>query len=156
MTDNPGNNDTTPMQTLYLPSDLEPEPGMDERAFWANCAQRRLAFQRCGACGHYRHPPVPICPACHSDRIEWTEAPAQGEVYSYTIVHHPSHPAMKACVPYNVAVVAFAGLGDVRLITNVIDAAPEQMAIGMKVQLHWEGPIGGHFLPRFRKAESAT
>lgn len=143
---------TTP--TLYLPSDLAaPEASMDERVFWENCARRHLAFQRCGACGHFRHPPAPICPACQSDRIDWTEAPPEGEVYSYTIVHHPQHPAMKACVPYNVALVSFPGLGDVRLISNIVDAVPEQMGIGMKVRLHWEGPVGGTFLPRFRKAQ---
>ena len=141
---------------LYLPPDLVPEPSMDERVFWAHCVQRRLAFQRCGACSMHRHPPMAICPACQSAHVEWTEAPEVGIVYSYTIVHHPSHPAMRARVPYNVAVISFAGLDEVRLISNVVDAKPEQMAIGLRVELQWEGPVGGFWLPRFRRTKEAS
>lgn len=139
-------------QALYLPSDLAPEPGMDERGFWAHCAERRLMFQRCGDCGLHRHPPTPLCPACQSTHLTWTEAPATATVYSYTIVHHPSHPAMASRVPYNVVILAFAGLDEVRLVSNLVDVPPEQVAIGMRVQLHWEGPVGGCWLPRFRRA----
>ncbi len=125
---------------------------MDEKAFWDHCASRRLMFQRCGECGLHRHPPSPICPACRSSRIEWTEAPAEGEVFSYTIVHHPSHPAMAVCVPYNVAIIVFPQLDNVRLISNVVDVPPGEMAVGMKVKLHWEGPVGTSWLPRFRRS----
>lgn len=140
------------LSTLYLPPDLAQEPAMDEKAFWVHCTSRRLMFQRCGECGLHRHPPIPICPACRSNSIAWTEAPAEGEVFSYTIVHHPSHPAMAACVPYNVAIIVFPQLDNVRLISNVVDAPPEQMAVGMKVKLHWEGPVDGTWLPRFRRS----
>lgn len=136
---------------LYLPADLVPVPSLDERVFWSHCAGRHLKFQRCGACGHHRHPPGPICTSCQSDRIEWVEAPQAATVYSYTIVHHPSHPAMRSRVPYNVALITFAGLDEVRLISNVVDATAEQMVIGMAVRLHWEGPVGGYWLPRFRR-----
>lgn len=149
-------NADNPESDLYLPADLAPEPGMDERVFWGHCAERRLKFQRCGACGTHRHPPTPICPACQSARIDWTEAPAVGRVYSYTVVHHPSHPAMRARVPYNVAVIAFEGLDEVRLISNVVDVTAEQMAIDMPVRLHWEGPVGGYWLPRFRRAHESS
>lgn len=141
---------------LYLPPDLAPEPGMDERGFWAHCAERRLMFQRCGRCGLHRHPPTPLCPACQSTQVAWTEAPPIATVYSYTIVHHPSHPAMAARVPYNVVILAFEGLDEVRLVSNVVDVPPEQITIGQRVQLHWEGPVGGFWLPRFRRADGGA
>lgn len=139
------------VESFYLPPDLAPEPTMDERAFWECCAHRRLAFQRCAACGRHRHPPGPRCPACRSADIAWSDAPEVAEVFSYTIVHYASHPAMAPHLPYNVAVVTFPDLDDVRLVTNIVDAAPEDLYVGMKVRLHWEGPVAGTYLPRFRR-----
>jgi uncharacterized protein len=134
---------------LYLPPDLIQPPGIDERQFWAFCAQRRLMFQRCGACGKHRHPPTPICPACQSSDLAWTEAPKTATVYSYTVVHHPQHAAMRTSVPYNVALLSFEGLDEVRLISNIVDVTAQQMAIGLRVHLHWQGPVDGVWLPRF-------
>ena len=41
---------------------------------------------------------------------------------------------------------------DVRLVSNVIDAAPGEMAVGLRVTLAWDEIENGMFLPRFRKA----
>ena len=147
----------TPVATgPYLPLELAPQPAMDERAFWAHCAARRLMFQRCAACGTPRHPPTPLCPACQSDVIDWAEAPARATVYSYTIVHHAPHPSLRDRVPYNVAILTFPDLEGVRLVSNVVDVAAEEMAVGMTVELHWEGPADGYWLPRFRRVREGA
>jgi uncharacterized OB-fold protein len=67
-------------------------------------------------------------------------------------VHHPTHKALKSAVPYNVVVVHLDDADDVRIISNVIDAAPEEISIGLRVALAWDEAEGGTFLPRFRKA----
>lgn len=144
-----------PQQAPYLPTDLVPQPGFDERGFWAHCNEQRLMFERCAACGLHRHPPVALCPACQSSAIAWTEAPRVGTVYSYTVVHHAPHPSLRPHVPYNVAVIAFEGLDEVRFISNVVDANPEDMQIGMPVELTWQGPVGGYWLPRFKRVGHA-
>ena len=137
----------------YMPTELPaPNPTMDERPFWENCAKQRLTFQRCADCGHYRHPPTPVCGKCRSTRCEWGDAPEMGEVFTYTVVHHPSHEAVKPELAYNIAVVAFPELNGVRLVSNVIDAGPDDMRVGMKVRLVWEEHTAGVFLPRFRRA----
>lgn len=140
----------------YLPVELAPTPTMDERGFWEHCKARRLMFQRCGACGAHRHPPTPICPTCQSAALAWTEAPLRAQVYSYTIVHHPPHPDLRDRVPYNVVVLTFAGIDGVRLVSNVVDVAPEDIRIGMEVELRWEGPSGGYWLPRFARVASTV
>lgn len=138
----------------YLPPGMPaPEPvDRDEALFWEACARRELRIQRCKGCGRFRHPPVPVCPDCRSFETEWVEVPGTGGVFSYTIAHHPVHPALKGAVPYNVALVHLDGAGDVRLVGNVVDAAPEEMRVGMRVALVWEELPDGGFLPRFRKA----
>jgi len=73
-------------------------------------------------------------------------------VFSYTIVHHPAHPAVKPVVPYNIVVVHLDDADDVRIVSNVIDVPPEQIAVGLRVTLAWDEIEGGMFLPRFRKA----
>jgi uncharacterized OB-fold protein len=78
-------------------------------------------------------------------------APEHGVVFSFTIVHHPAHPGVADIVPYNVVVVDFPECGHARLVSNVVDATPEEIAIGMEVALVWETAGNGVLIPRFRK-----
>jgi uncharacterized OB-fold protein len=133
--------------------DVAPVPNPDDAPFWAHCAQKRLVFQRCGACATVTHPPLAVCPKCQSLARDWVEAPTRARVYSFTWIHTAAHESVADCLPYNVAVVEFPDLPGVRLITNVIDAAPGTLAIGHEVFLTWE-TAGDATLPRFRKAVS--
>lgn len=136
----------------YLPQGTPlPQPGPDDQPFWDFCARRDLRIQRCADCGRFRHPPMPFCAACGSGKTEWAKVPGTGTVFSYTIVHHPTHPALKSAVPFNIVVVHLDGADDVRLVSNVIDAAPDELAIGLRVALAWD-EVENMFLPRFRKA----
>jgi uncharacterized OB-fold protein len=137
----------------YLPKGTPvPQPNPDDQPYWDYCAKRELRFQRCKACGRFRHPPMPACGKCGSTETEWAAVPGTGSVFTYTIVHHPTHPALKSAVPFNVVVVHLDQADDVRIVSNVIDAKPEEIAIGLRVALVWDEIEGGMFLPRFRKA----
>jgi uncharacterized protein len=133
----------------YLP-EIFPVEHMDrfEQQFWARCAQRRLMFQRCGGCGRPRNPPGHICPRCHSTAFDWFEAPKAAEVFTYTIIAHPVHDAVRQHVPYNVAIVVFPGLGDLRFVTNLLRVPSRGIRIGEQVALEWEA-LGNGFVPRF-------
>ena len=72
-----------------------------------------------------------------------------GQVFSYTIVHHPVSDLVRERVPYNIVVVEFPGVEDVRLVSNVVDLPPEDIRIGMPVRLIWEPAENGIPLPRF-------
>lgn len=136
----------------YMPAGVPgPDPSFDDREYWERCQQKRLSFQACGACGKCRHPPGPYCPHCGSDRIDWVDAPETGELFSYTVIHHPAHESVRERVPYNVAIVAFPELG-VRLISNVVDAAPGELEFGMKLRLVWGEASNGQVIPLFVKA----
>ena len=126
-----------------------PEPNMDDAGFWENCARRRLTFQACGNCGTLRHPPTPVCHHCRSTGVVWREALSRGRVYSYTVVHHAAHDAVRPSVPYVVAVIAFPDFGPVRLISNII-GDPKAMRVDMPVELVWDKVSETMFLPRFK------
>lgn len=133
-----------------------PEPDMDDAAFWAHCAQRRLRFQACGACGTPRHPPQPICPQCRSLDQRWIGVSGVARIYTYTVIHHASHEAVESRLPYVVAVVEFPDLPGVRLISNVTDVEPAEVHIGMPLMLWWDEIGDSMFIPRFRPLSAAA
>jgi len=141
----------------YLPDAVpSPEPTLDDRAFWEYCDKQELRFQRCTRCGRVRHPPAPACPHCQSFDSDWVEAPDEAELFSFTVVRHAAHPAVSPALPYNVAIVLFRSLDNVRLVSNVVDAAPEDLRIGMRLALVWERAGNGRSIPRFRRTREAA
>ncbi|MEC9347967.1 MAG: OB-fold domain-containing protein [Pseudomonadota bacterium] len=137
---------------MFPDSMPRPTPNMDEQGFWDACAQQALRFQACGSCGTLRHPPLPICGACHSTAIRWVDAPAEAELFSYTVVHHASHPAVKGNLPYVVGIVSFPGLPGVRLVSNITGVERTDVRIGMKLRLWWDDIGAGMYVPRFAAA----
>ena len=132
--------------------DVAPDPNDDDEAYWANCAQRRLTFQQCGACKAVTHPPISVCPQCQSLDRGWIEAPTEATVFSFTWIHSAAHDSVTRSLPYNVVVVEFPSLPSVRLISNVVDAEPTSLHIGDALTMVWEDIGGGMLLPRFRLA----
>ena len=127
-------------------------PDAMSREFWDRCARHELAFQRCERCGTFRNPPGPLCHVCRSTEARWSPVGGEGSVYSFTVVTHAVHPALLERIPFNVSLVEFPDAPGVRLITNVVDASPDELAIGMPVRVHWEDLSNGTTLPRFEKA----
>lgn len=113
---------------------LAPSMNVDTKFFWDGAAQHRLLVQRCAACATFRHPPRPMCPTCNSVEWEAVESSGRGTVYSFVIPRHPPLPWFED--PYIVALVELEE--GTRLVTNVVDAAPEDVTIGMAVTVRFE------------------
>jgi len=141
----------------YLPDDMPlPLATPDDAPYWQSCRERQLRIQCCGSCHTFRHPPMPLCAECGSSAIEWAPVSGNGTVFSYTVAYHPTHPALKSAVPYNIAVVMLDDAGDVRLVSNIVDAAPEEMRVGLPVALVWEPTSDGGYLARFQKRDGGA
>jgi uncharacterized OB-fold protein len=138
--------------SYFLEGMPKPEPIMDDEGFWQHCARRKLAFQACADCSAPRHPPTPVCWKCRSLKQKWVEVSGEGEVFSFTEVHHALHGAVLERVPYIVVLVSFADLPGPRLVSNLTDISLARVHIGMKVRLWWDDIGDGMFLPRFRPA----
>jgi len=137
---------------MPLLPDLETiHPDLHTAPFWEACKRRELRLQRCHACGRFRQPPLPGCPHCGSTEVEWRRSNGRGRVFSYTIVHHAAIPSLKRCVPYNVIVVELDDAPGARLISNLLDARPDEIEVGMPVELAWDEVGPGVVLPRFRR-----
>ena len=135
--------------TRWFPDGM-PQPLADSEAvaWWEAAAEHRLVVQRCTDCAHTRLPPAPICPECRSDGSEWHEVSGRGEIYSYTVVHRPI--ALDQQVPFVIAVVALEGAGGVRMISNIVEADPDELSIGLALEVAWEDMSDDLAIPRFR------
>ncbi len=137
------------MSERFFPDSMPP-PVADTITlpFWQAAAEHRLVVQRCTACEHTRLPPAPVCPECRSADSDFMEVSGRGEVYTYTIVHRPIAAGQK--LPYVVAVIALEDAGGVRIISNLVDVNPDEVEIGLPVDLVWEDMSADLAIPRFR------
>jgi uncharacterized OB-fold protein len=85
---------------------------------------------------------------------KWDTVPGTGVVFTYTWVAHAIHPGVADRVPYNVVVIALDGItGDpVRVVSNVVDAAPDTLHVGARVVAAPERVNDEIGLPLFRLA----
>ena len=116
--------------------------------FYAFCARGELRFQRCAGCGAWRHPPRVLCAACRSNQWSWELSSGRGEVFTWTVVHQPLHPAFVDDVPYAV-VVAELEEGP-RLVAGLRELAPSELALGLPVEVVFEPRTETVSLPCFR------
>ncbi len=139
------------MSERFFPDSMPPPlANTTTIGWWEQAAEHRLVVQRCTACGQTRFPPAPICPACRHDGAEWHEVSGRGEVYTFTTVHRPVAGDMK--LPFVIAVIALEDSGDLRIISNLVNVEPDDIEIGMPVEVVWEDMSDDLAVPRFRPA----
>ncbi len=114
--------------------------------FWHAANDGRLVAQRCAECKALRHPPRPMCGHCQSLETEITELSGRGSVYSYSILHHPQHPAFDYPV-----LAALVNLDEgVRLVSNLVGVDAADVRIGMRVAVEFVPTVGDQLIPVFR------
>ncbi|HWD55648.1 MAG TPA: Zn-ribbon domain-containing OB-fold protein [Acidimicrobiales bacterium] len=134
---------TTEQDTVSRPAPVVTE---DNHWFWDAARDGKIAAQRCSGCGRFRHPPRPMCPWCRSLEFEITDLSGRGEVYSYSILHHPQNPAFDYPV-----IAALIDLEEgVRVLSNLVDVEPEDVTIGMLVEVDFRPTLRDGRVPVFR------
>lgn len=106
--------------------------------FWKSGADGRLRVQCCSDCQMLVHPPVPICPGCHSMSFEPREVSGLATVVAFTINSQPWLPGFDLEPPYVIAIVALVEDQAIRLTTNVVGCAPDEVHIGQEVAVEFE------------------
>ena len=132
-------------QPAHVPRPL-PVPTSLTRLFWDACKRGELLFQRCTRCGQSIFPPQAFCPHDLDTALSWERAGGIGIVYSFTIVERPQTPAFD--VPYVVGIVELEE--GYLMMTNIVDCAPEEVKIGMPVEVRYEAQSDEITLPFFR------
>jgi len=115
------------------------------RAFWTGGKNGELLIQRCAACGLWVNPPEAACTSC-GGTLAAEPVSGKGTVFSFTVNHQPYNP--ETPVPYVVAIVELDEQKDLRVFTNLVEVAPDQVQIGMPVAVRFEDH-GDVFVPVF-------
>jgi uncharacterized protein len=128
-----------------------PKPSEATQPYWEATRERRLLLQWCPACEAHVHHPREACPRCLGQDLTWVETGGGGVVHAVSVHHRPFEAMGPEDCPY---VVAFVDLDDgVRFLANVVDADPDQVRVGDRVELTWVPVAEGYHLPAFRPAQ---
>jgi uncharacterized protein len=145
------------MTEAYRRPDLRLVPTLtpESTPFWTGGRNGELLIMRCRACSRFFHPPAPICWRCRSTDVAPEAVSGRATVAAYTVNRQPWIPGFEP--PYLVAMVEIDEEPDVRLITNLVDIAAEEVEVGLAVEVFfedWTAPSGGEdtsvWIPLFR------
>ncbi|WP_370961159.1 bifunctional MaoC family dehydratase N-terminal/OB-fold nucleic acid binding domain-containing protein [Amycolatopsis sp. cg9] len=107
---------------------LRPVISKDTEFFWDGLREGELRIQRWGET--LRHPPGPMPPDGSLDaEPDYVVASGRGTVFSYVVHHHPPVPGKN--LPFVVALVELEE--GVRVMAELLEAAPEEVHIGLPV-----------------------
>ena len=121
----------------------DPTTNLETERYWAAAKDGQLLIKTCNACGEAHYYPREICPHCGSTDTEWREASGKGTIYSYSVMR-------RAEIPYVIAYVTLAE--GVTMMSNIVDADFDAIAIGKAVEVTFRETEGGMALPVFRLA----
>lgn len=129
-----------------------PEPDGVTRPFWESLKAHQMRIQRCNDTGKFFFYPRGMSPFTLSENVSWEPVSGRGVIHTFTIIHQNRAPGFVDELPYVVAMVELDE--GARLMTNIIDVAPdpEQVKIGMPVEIVYEDVTEEITLPKFRPA----
>ncbi|HLS77253.1 MAG TPA: OB-fold domain-containing protein [Nocardia sp.] len=126
-----------------------PQLSPDTEFFWTSGADGRLRMQCCHACSALIHPPQPVCRHCRGHDLGVRELSGRATLAGFTVNHRFALPGLPP--PYVVAQVAPIEDPRVRLTTNIVDADPDELTLGMAVEVVFQQEQDV-WLPLFRPA----
>jgi uncharacterized OB-fold protein len=128
-----------------------PIPDLETEPYWAAAREGKLLIQRCRACSEPFFYPRPFCPKCWNDDVEWEEASGRATLYTWSVVRQNDLPPWPTRVPYVAAVVDLDE--GPRMLTNVEGCEPDDLRVGMPLQVAFREETEEITLAIFRPAE---
>lgn len=121
----------------------------ETKPFWDACREGRLVVQRCRACGEYQFPFRGMCAHCWTvGQLDVIDSRGRATVWTYSIIYRNDTPGFAEDLPYVAAMVELEE-GGLKMMTNIVNCAPEEVSIGMSVRLTFVDAQAGHRLPMF-------
>jgi uncharacterized OB-fold protein len=130
-----------------------PQPEPDAEPFWDGLREGELRLQHCSVCGLVAHPPRAMCHECGSFEFEWEPVSGRGTVYTFAITQQPIHPALVDHTPFATVVIELEE--GPRMTSNLIDVPPDEIEIGLAVEVVFDDVTDEVTLPLFRRASGA-
>ena len=86
--------------------------------------------------------------------LGWREASGRGRVHSATACYRAPDQAFRAEIPYVVALIDLEE--GPRMMSNVTDCAPDEVEIGMAVEVWFDEATDDIAIPKFRPSGKAA
>lgn len=121
-------------------------------AFWEGTKRGELLFHQCKDCGNKMYPARLFCTACMSQNLEWVKSSGKGKIHSHSTTYEYPSPKIEKIVsaPFVIALVDLEE--GVRVVTNIVECNPEDVRIGMDVEVVFRDIGEGLTLPWFKPA----
>lgn len=117
--------------------------------FWEGVDAAELRFPRCITCGLFTWYPLPRCPHCRTETLQWTTVDPVGWIFSYTVLERAFLPAFQGRTPHTVVLARFDGAPGVTLVTSLADRMQgDRVEIGAKVRMTFSPDEAGIVMPR--------
>jgi len=115
-----------------------PAQSPENEPFFAGLRARKFLVPRCTACGNFNWTPYPACRTCLSVSQEWTEIPAAGELYTFSVIH-VGPKAFTQDGPYAWGFVKLHdGPRPVIVMGNIRGCPLDTIRIGMRLKVAYE------------------
>jgi uncharacterized OB-fold protein len=126
-------------------------PRGEEKLFYDRLRDHELVFQRCATCSETVFPLRTICPNCAGEDLALEVSARRGTLYSFTTQHRAAHPHFADSVPYSLGLVDLDE--GIRVFASVDGIAPDDLVVGMPVELAFEDMEAELTLLRIRPRE---
>jgi enoyl-CoA hydratase/carnithine racemase/uncharacterized OB-fold protein len=123
------------------------------KEFWKATKQGKLLVQHCDDCQANIFFPKKVCPECWSENLGWIESSGKATVYTFTTMLDMVEPKFMGDLPY---VIAMVDLDEgIRMTTRIVNCKPEDVTIGMDVEVVFEEVSPDCSLPMFHPADES-
>jgi len=100
--------------------------------FYENLREHeKLSTTKCKDCGATHWPPRVVCRDCLSENLEWIDFPEEAKISSFSVSTAGVAPQFKPPVVF--AIMDYDN--GVRIISPLVETAPEDVAVGKAVKL---------------------
>jgi hypothetical protein len=132
-----------------------PIPDPVSASYWDSAKEGRLTVQGFEGLDVLQHPPSPVPeiigggPPLERAVPIAVEVSGRGTLFSFTILRQAFHPGFVDAIPMMIGLTELDDAPGVRILTNIVDAAPAELWIGMPMEVVFESR-GEMALPQFR------
>jgi uncharacterized OB-fold protein len=123
-----------------------PQPDDETAFFWDGAREGLLLILHCDACDWWVHYPKPACPKCGGP-LEPKPTSGRGVVHTFTVTHAS---AAGFTPPFGVVLVELEEQKGLRVVSNLLGVAPDEIRIGMPVEVTFETFAEDVALPLFK------
>jgi uncharacterized OB-fold protein len=130
-----------------------PKTDLITAPFWEATLRGELLIQKCPTCEHRQFYPRAICTKC-GGTPEWETAAGKGVVHTFSVVRQNPAQPFKQWRPYTVAMIELDE--GPRMMTELIGVDPDEVRIGMEVEVAFVPAADDIALPFWRPLRPGT